>query len=194
MRRGRGWAAVTVATMLALAGCTGESEAPPTTPDATSPVASPSATSTSTPAPDAATPPERPDMSAVDAATAEAVARYFLELYPYVYATGDLTEWQALSHPECIFCASVITNVEEMVAAGNTASGGEIDADIAAAEITGGTFAVTGLATQGPGFEYDSSGATSDESAGGTYEVALNVVGDSGGWLIRAVEFREPSP
>lgn len=185
---------VTVASMLALAGCTGESEDPPTTPPATSAAPSPSETPSPTPTPDAATPPERPDMSVVDAATAEAVARYFLELYPYVYATGDLTEWKALSHPECIFCASVITNVEEMVAAGNTASGGEIEADINAAEITAGTFAVTGHATQRPGFEYDSSGATSDESAGGTYEVALNVVGDPSGWLIRAVEFREPSP
>ena len=38
---------------------------------------------------------------------AVAVAEYFLLLYPYVYATGDLADWNALSHPECIFCASV---------------------------------------------------------------------------------------
>ncbi len=193
MRRGTRWAVVSVVSMLAIAGCTGDSEDPPTTPSPTSPAASPSETASPTPTPDAAAPPERPDMSQVDAATAEAVATYFLELYPYVYATGDLTEWKALSHPECIFCASVISNVEEMVAKGNSASGGNITANITAAELSPGTFAISGSVDQEAGVEYDGDGSAIGESSGGSYEAAMNVLGTPAGWQIRAVEFREPA-
>lgn len=130
-------------------------------------------------------------MSVVDAATAEAVARYFLELYPYVYATGDLTEWRALSHPECIFCASVSADVESITADGHRAGGGAITADISAAEVSPGYFAVQGTATQDPGAEYDASGALLEESDGGDYELAVVVLSDNG-WAVRAVEFRAP--
>ena len=184
-------AGAAVVATLALTGCTGQAEDPPTTTPATSAAPSPSATPTDTPTPDAATPPERPDMSQVDAATAEAVARYFLELYPYVYATGDLTEWRALSHPECIFCASVITNVEEMVAAGKSADGGEVTAAITAAELSPGTFAIGGSVDQASGIEYDPAGVVIGESTGGSHEVAMNLVSTPTGWLVRAVEFRE---
>ena len=43
-----------------------------------------------------------------------AVAEYFVLLYPYVYATGDLAEWNALSDPDCKFCASVVDNARAM--------------------------------------------------------------------------------
>ena len=41
-------------------------------------------------------------------------AAYFLSLYPYVYATGDLATWQDMSQDTCTFCNSVITNVTEI--------------------------------------------------------------------------------
>ncbi|WP_147681539.1 DUF6318 family protein [Actinomyces ruminicola] len=44
---------------------------------------------------------------------AEAVA-YFLELYPYVYATGDLDAWKSMSEDDCIFCNSVMNNATEL--------------------------------------------------------------------------------
>ncbi|CAM3155464.1 DUF6318 domain-containing protein [Actinomyces slackii] len=40
-----------------------------------------------------------------------AAAEYFISLYPYVYSTGDLTEWKAMSEEGCEFCQSVIDNV-----------------------------------------------------------------------------------
>jgi hypothetical protein len=64
-------------------------------------------------------------MQRTDVEGAIAAAQYFLELYPYAYNTGDLTEWRAMSHPECIFCASVIENVEELHASGGYEVGGE---------------------------------------------------------------------
>src|SRR5450756_2482983 len=95
-----------------VAGCSGGNAkpGPSATAASSAPTASPSPTAS--PTPDASVKPVRPAaMDQVNAAGAEAVAAYFLNLYPYVYATNDLTEWKALSHAECVFCKSVIDNV-----------------------------------------------------------------------------------
>ena len=42
---------------------------------------------------------------------AAAAATYFLSLYPYIYATGDLTAWDEMSGEDCVYCASVRDNV-----------------------------------------------------------------------------------
>lgn len=38
-------------------------------------------------------------------------ADYFLSLFPYVYATGDLADWESLSEDGCVFCSNVMTDV-----------------------------------------------------------------------------------
>ncbi|WP_454932616.1 DUF6318 family protein [Actinomyces oricola] len=48
-------------------------------------------------------------------------AYYFMELYRYVFVTGDTTEFAAMSEDDCIFCNSVITNATEMHADGGWA-------------------------------------------------------------------------
>ncbi|WP_421742848.1 DUF6318 family protein [Cellulomonas sp.] len=58
---------------------------------------------------------------------AVAVAEYFLLLYPYIYATGDLVDWSGLSHAECIFCASATANTQSMFARGDRSEGGAFD-------------------------------------------------------------------
>ena len=63
--------------------------------------------------------PERP--AGMDEFTVEgavATGEYVLVLYPYVYATGDLSDWQAMSDPECGFCNNVITKVTKLHDAG----------------------------------------------------------------------------
>lgn len=195
MRRGTRRAATAAAALTLVAGlaagCTGDPADPPTTTPGT-PTASPSPSPTPTPTPDAATPPERPDMSTVDAATAEAVAVYFLELYPYVYATGDLTEWRALSHPECVFCASVITNVEEMVAAGHAADGGLVTVyDVAVVEVSDAMFAVDLEVTQSDGVEYDAIGNEFERSAGNAYLMTVTLLASDVTWAVRGVDVEE---
>ncbi len=54
-----------------------------------------------------------------------AAATYFMELYNYVIATGDLTEWDAVSDPGCEYCASVHDDVAALVDAGGRYDGGE---------------------------------------------------------------------
>ena len=168
------------AASIALAGCSGEPSTPPTTPPATTAAPSPTPTPTPTPTPDAATPPQRPDLTTVDAATAEAVAVYFLQLYPYVYANGDLTAWRELSHPECIFCASVITNVEQMLADGQHAEGGDVELGtpaLLASTTTDWLIAVP--LTQTASTTVRDDGTLVEEFPGKTYrvEIALTLAG-----------------
>ncbi len=69
-------------------------------------------------------PPERP--AAMEEETVEgaiAAAKYFMELYPYIYATGDLTEWDALSDEGCGFCANVGEQVRDLYSSGGYATG-----------------------------------------------------------------------
>jgi len=124
----RAWvgAAAVALVVGVVAGCSGSGAKPG--PSATTafsaPTTSPSSTPTASPTPDVSVKPVRAAaMDQVSAAGAEAVAVYFLNLYPYVYASNDLTEWKALSHPECVFCKSVIDNVEKQVAAGTRTEG-----------------------------------------------------------------------
>lgn len=175
--------AVAVLALGALAGCAdGEALDPPTFGPYTSPV---TATPTVTPTPEVAAP-ARPDLSVVNEETAEALATYFLLLYPYVYATGDLTEWRVLSHPECEFCASVISNVEEMLAKGESARGAEtVIGDVQSVKITRDYFHVELTASQGAGFSYGPDGAEIGRSEPGTYHMAVGVVHENGAWSIR---------
>src|SRR5450759_3701477 len=119
-----GAAAVALAVGV-VAGCSGGGAKPG--PSATAAPSAPtaSASPTASPTPDASVKPVRTAaMDQVSAAGAEAVAVYFLQLYPYIFASGDLTEWKALSHPECVYCASVLSGAEKMIEAGNRAEGG----------------------------------------------------------------------
>ena len=50
-----------------------------------------------------------------------AAADYFITLYPYVYATGDLTAFRAMSDATCKFCDSVITSATNMHTSGGWA-------------------------------------------------------------------------
>lgn len=104
-----------------------------------SPAPSPPAPSPSPPtAVDPSIPPLRPPgMAGPSSEGAAAAASYFVSLFPYINATGDLTEWDALSAPSCEFCSGVRENVVELHESGNrnlgyaqilSAEGTEVDA------------------------------------------------------------------
>ena len=66
--------------------------------------------------------PQRPaEADQHDMAGAVAAAEYFITLYPYVYATGDLTAFRAMSDATCKFCDSVITSATNMHTSGGWA-------------------------------------------------------------------------
>lgn len=139
-------------------------------------------------------PPERPAaMDTVDKAGAEAVATYFLNLYPYVYATGDLAVWTELSHPECVFCKSVIDNVTASHAAGHTNEGGLIaTGDAFVAEVDPGRwYSVELELDQEPAVEYDRDGVVVEEHPEPQHYRVVFALVFEGSWLVRELDVHE---
>ncbi|MDU0348789.1 DUF6318 family protein [Actinomyces sp. MRS3W] len=64
--------------------------------------------------PDSYTPEFTPD-GAANAAT------YFLNLFPYMYATGDLDAWKDMSEDDCEFCNNALDDAAELHDAGGWA-------------------------------------------------------------------------
>lgn len=171
-------AAIVPVVLAVLGACTTPAEAPgpaPTTPPPTTRAAS-----------DAPSPPSAIDRDDIEGA--KAAAQHFLELYPYAYETGDLTAWEAMSHPECIFCASVVENVTSLHHAGGFQTGGEIEWLSIDARPTQGSstaFSIDATAAQAPTSQTMDSEVT-EISAGGTANLYIDVEWD-GGWLVRGV-------
>lgn len=78
-------------------------------------------------------PPQKPAaMSTPDEEGAVAAAEYFLRMTTYAAATGDTAELEAMSSPDCQFCASYLESVATEYAAGNAwATVPEIDIEFA---------------------------------------------------------------
>ncbi|WP_199422501.1 DUF6318 family protein [Actinotalea solisilvae] len=169
------------------------------TPDETEPTPSASPTAEEpTPTPTPTTPPEalapeRPaEMAEISVAGAEAAATYFLELYPYAYATNDLTEWRALSHPECGFCNSVISNVEEQVVAGTVSLGGLHIDQLYAATISPSRFAVNAVVTESPSVEVAGDGSVVSElPTSKTYDVVFALQRGDTEWIVLEIDATE---
>jgi hypothetical protein len=177
-----------------LAGCTNDPEPAhlPTPIEAVTPSPTP------TPTPDpASVPPERPAaMATVDSAGAEAVAVYFLALVPYANASGDLTDLASLSHPECIFCASVRDGVEALVAAGqHTVGGTPTLASVTSLEVDPGRWWTVNVdLVQEPQQVLDTSGrVVTDMAENAAYHFDVAVVRDDDHWLVRAVDHQKIS-
>jgi hypothetical protein len=122
---------------------------------------------------------------------AVAAATYFLSLYPYVYNTGDLAQWKAMSHPECVFCASVVTGVEEMVAKGNHQEGASVTFESSSGRELdpGAAFVVDLQVRQEPTTEVSAVGSVVDEIAEAKLlSIAMSVRREGDRWLIRASE------
>lgn len=83
-----------------------------------SPTPSPSATGVVAPA-------RPPEMDRTDEVGALAAVEYFLQLHEWVYASGDLNEWEAVSGQTCDFCASVHRTITDAYG-----SGGSIDTGV----------------------------------------------------------------
>ncbi|MGV8977365.1 MAG: DUF6318 family protein [Cellulomonas sp.] len=177
---------VAVAT---LTGCTGTSTTPPAATTTTTSAAVPSATPSPTPSPTSTPPPVRPAaMDEVSVDGAIATATYFLQLFPYALNTGDLTDWNGLSHPECIFCAGLSDEVKRQTGLEEHQVG--LATSIASAtgvEVTPGSwFDVDLRLTQGPWIVVDPVGNVVEQSAATkNVQVHMNVIRSSGHWLIR---------
>ncbi|GEK22917.1 DUF6318 family protein [Cellulomonas xylanilytica] len=182
----------TTALALTAAGCTdGTPVAVETT---TRPTASPSSTPSPTPtvtAPvDVTVKPTRPaamdEPPSVEGAVA--VSEYFLLLYPYLYATGDVTDWSLLSHSECTFCANAETNAESMSVLGQRSEGGAFTLiESSGSEVTPGAwYAVKVDLVQEPSVSVNATGSVVEEfPETKRVHVDLAVVWEGGEWAVR---------
>ena len=134
-------------------------------------------------------------MDDVSVEGAIAAATYFVGLYPYAYNTGDLTEWNALSHPECVFCASVVDGVEALHSQGFHNEGAQIlVGDASAVELNPGrSFSVVLRMSQGAATVFDSTGDQIGEpsqpvSSAMTFVLFI----DQGRWQVREAEVNSP--
>lgn len=178
---------------LLLAACTTDDKPPPPpTPAQTTPAdAAPSPEPTTEPGPGPTPWPEptRPAaMERDDLDGAIAAAEYFLALYPYIYATGDLSTWEEMSHAECEFCQGAYEDVSAIHAAGGYALGGNFAVeDVSAAppddEFPHFRIGLSGV--EAPASVHSSTGELESSTSGGlgTYHVAVLRTGDE--WLIR---------
>ena len=178
-----------LALSLALAGCTGEGAATPTTTPTVSPSTSP--TPTPSPTPETPQPPMRPEaMATNDEAGAVAAAQYFItDLYDYMFASGDVTEWSALSDDGCNFCNSILGLVDEMNAAGETEKSDPtaIESVEYSTLIDDNRYGVTLVAQQGDSARIDSAGNVVETSSGTRYSINFAIAW-TGGWSILAVD------
>ncbi|MFJ4230352.1 DUF6318 family protein [Cellulosimicrobium cellulans] len=153
---------------------------------------SPSETPEPTPTETGPVKPERPAaMERDDAEGAAAAAEYFLELYPYVMATGDTVEWDAMTWAEtCGFCSSVSKDARSIAEAGQTFAGGQVTAELEKLwpldEFIGG-YPVDINATMQDGKVIDDIGNVVRVVDGFDGVMEVGVLRDQAGWRVLAV-------
>ena len=154
---------------------------------------------------DARSAPARPD--ALDAEfTPEAAAEvgeYFFQLLPYAWATGDVSELEALAAPECDYCASMIEAATELFDQGQHESGNQMTIDNSQGTLmdevlldyydyTRPTASVVVNLVQGPWTRFDSSGAVVEADPMYVYVNAhLDVAKPDGAWKVLGVSASE---
>ncbi|MGN8247230.1 DUF6318 family protein [Cellulomonas soli] len=131
-----------------------------------------------TPSPDvtAAAPQWTAAMDEVSADGALAVGQYFLELFPYVHATGDTTAWRSMSHPDCLFCADVAQDAE------SPPEGGFEDASVRVEVIQGVELTPSASYSLTYSMQFESESGSEDDT------VAMLVVREADRWLVRGVD------
>ncbi|UKJ62726.1 hypothetical protein H1Q78_13345 [Cellulosimicrobium cellulans] len=111
------------------AACSGTTEPDPTRSVETSEEPSPTRAPEPSPTETGPVKPERPAaMDRDDAEGAAAAAEYYIELYPYVMATGDLTDWNGMAHGDCAACAEVESDATRRAEKGDSFVGGALTA------------------------------------------------------------------
>jgi hypothetical protein len=130
--------------------------------------------------------PQRPnDMNRTDKVGAEAAARYFLALYPYVLATGDFTEWDTIAWETCKFCSDIKEKTLADFKEGAINSGGELtlyDFQVGYDDLLGG-YPVEARYTQAPA-TWTSASGTVEHYDGNAGAMQLDMVWGDSGWKV----------
>lgn len=191
--RGRGFV-VGVLLVGLLAGCS--SGAPVVEPSL--PVVSQAPSPVPSPSPTGPVKPERPaDMERTDEVGAAAAAVYFLELYPYVMATGDLEEWDAISYVDlCEFCVKVVSDVADFQSAGSSYTGGEVTVEVTKTypvDTLLGAYPLDVKLTQAASTVKDPSGVIVDSTEAASAPLRVELIHDGTSWLLLEISTNMPT-
>lgn len=183
-RAGRLAALVPLAVAALLAACAPD-PSPATTPTAASPAATPTPT-LPTPAP---SPTQPSEMSRDDETGAMAAVGHLLRLYVYTEETQDTSAWEAMSHPECVFCRSVLDDVAARRGTHQVTYPATLVVTATTVEqINPLAYTVKLDVTTGPDALWSSTGSLLDPGAVEHGRMTLVMVNQRNAWLVREVQ------
>ncbi|WP_159809640.1 DUF6318 family protein [Cellulomonas citrea] len=122
---------------------------------------------------------------------AQAAAVWFVrDLYTYVVETNDSTQWQALSLPDCVFCANTTKSVQDGLTAGTVQRLTGVQVTVTRVEeLNPLAYAVLVDYRDGPTgiYRLDGSLVKTLDGAPGQLNVVVHLVGPN--WCLRAGEW-----
>lgn len=188
-RTGRLALLVPLAVTALFAGC-----APDPTPAPTPVALTPSVTPTSLlPAP-APSPTQPAEMARDDETGAIAAAHHFLNLYVYTEETQKTRAWEAMSHPSCVFCKSVLDDVTARRTSGQITYPAPLLVTGTTVEpINPLAYTVKLEVTTGPDALWSSNGSLLDPGTTEHGRMTLVVVNQRNAWLVREVQLEQAS-
>lgn len=131
-----------------------------------------------------------PDMRRKDGEGAKAAAIYFMELYQYIYVTGDVAEWRDVSLEQCGFCRYHRQHVVDLLENGGSAEGGAFEireVTVAAPDDSYEYFRVAVFGDESSSVEYSSDGDVLLRTSGGPMYYDFALVNQEGMWMIWGV-------
>ena len=140
------------------------------------------------PVPKAVAAPVRPDgMERTDEVGAAAAAMYFMTLNSYVLATGDVSEWHAVSGQDCDFCSNTAADVDAVYSKGHYYAGPAASMDevrILGRDSELGIYSVELHYSLPAGVEVDGSGNVVGDLPAEDGYIVLEVVPSVRGWVL----------
>ncbi|MGY4643183.1 hypothetical protein ACVW07_001016 [Cellulomonas sp. URHB0016] len=124
---------------------------------------------------------------------AVAAAKYYLELYDFVFASGNLDLWRAMSADDCKFCNGVITDIEDMVALRHTSPSTSMQVTRANATevLPQESYGVDLDVIQGAWTEIDVTGTVVDSGEPSSAQMYFALGWTEDGWLVRQVDVHD---
>jgi len=131
-----------------------------------------------------------------DAEGAAAAAEYFIELYPYVMATGDTEEFEAMSHRACGFCEQALKDANRIQSRGQVFQGGATEAkllDLYLQDDLTGIYPLDVEVRQQASETLDANGSVVSSAKALTSEHRVEVGRKNDRWLVVAIAPRPES-
>ncbi|CAM3445677.1 DUF6318 domain-containing protein [Occultella aeris] len=123
---------------------------------------------------------------------AVAAAAYFISLFPYLFTSGDLHEWEALATADCAVCTQIADGAAALHTEGGRNSGGDFEvlhALTSGQDGADGRYIVQLDVVEGPSIRIAGDGSQVEQANGRYPELWVSVVRDAGSWRVDGVSF-----